>query len=112
MRGIGKNTQKGFLFIIVVFMIALLTDCDPPDQQNRKELIKDISKMENRVFTTAHHSNLKLTPSESIVFEELKQPLETEANIVVNPKRQFQTFLGIGAALTDASAEKIGRAHV
>ncbi|MBN2236965.1 MAG: glycosyl hydrolase [Bacteroidales bacterium] len=61
--------------------------------------------MENFVYTTAHHTDIKLTKSKSLVFENLKQPLETEADIVVNPKRQFQTFLGIGAALTDAAAE-------
>ena len=35
----------------------------------------------------------------------MKQPLETQTCIFVNPKNTFQTFLGIGGAITDASAE-------
>jgi glucosylceramidase len=34
-----------------------------------------------------------------------KQPLETELSIFVNPQKTFQTFVGIGGAITDASAE-------
>ena len=33
------------------------------------------------------------------------QPLETEIGVFVNPKKKFQEFLGIGGAITDASAE-------
>jgi glucosylceramidase len=39
------------------------------------------------------------------VFQQYKQPLETEAAIIVDASKEFQTFLGIGGALTDASAE-------
>ena len=38
-------------------------------------------------------------------FSKGKQPLEIETSIVVEPKKTFQTFLGIGGAITDASAE-------
>src|SRR4029078_866372 len=33
------------------------------------------------------------------------QPLETQICVFVDPAKTFQTFLGIGGALTDASAE-------
>jgi len=35
------------------------------------------------------------------------QPKETQICVFVDPSRQFQTFLGIGGALTDASAETV-----
>ena len=35
----------------------------------------------------------------------MKQPLETQICIFVNPNKKFQTYLGIGGAITDASAE-------
>jgi glucosylceramidase len=35
----------------------------------------------------------------------MKQPLETQVCIFVNPEKKFQTFMGIGGAITDASAE-------
>jgi glucosylceramidase len=67
---------------------------------------KDLSTlMETKVYTTAHGTDLKLTETGSISFDKFKQPLETEASILVNKDRLHQTFVGIGAALTDAAAE-------
>lgn len=58
------------------------------------------------IYTTADSTNLKLAKSESILsFSEMKQPLETQVCVFVNPDKKFQTFLGIGGAITDASAE-------
>ena len=57
------------------------------------------------VFTTAENSNLRLSETDNLRFSELKQPLETQTCVFVNPLKTFQTFLGIGGAITDASAE-------
>ena len=57
------------------------------------------------VFTTAEKSNLKITKTDSLEFKEMGQPVETQLCIFVDPNKTFQTFFGIGAALTDASAE-------
>ena len=57
------------------------------------------------VYTTAHHTDLKLSESGNLSFENLRQPLETDVDILVDPAKQFQTVLGIGGALTDAAAE-------
>jgi glucosylceramidase len=48
---------------------------------------------------------LRLTKTDNLTFKELKQPLETQICVFVNPNKTFQTFLGIGGAITDASAE-------
>jgi glucosylceramidase len=56
-------------------------------------------------YTTAHKSDLKLSKTSTIKFGNFKQALETDVVIVVDPTKQFQTLLGIGAALTDAAAE-------
>ncbi|NQV77951.1 MAG: glycosyl hydrolase [Lutibacter sp.] len=58
-----------------------------------------------QVYTTVHNSDLKLRLTDTLVFNDFQQPLETESAILVDPSKQFQTFLGIGASLTDASAE-------
>lgn len=59
-----------------------------------------------RIYTTSSNSEIKLQlTSEKIVFSNFKQPLETEASILISPSKQYQTFIGIGAALTDAAAE-------
>lgn len=98
---------KGFFsnLSFAVFILLFMSNCNSPMQENKDVFEFNASEMENTVYTTAHSTSLKLKQSEPIVFKPLKQPLETDASIVVNPKRQFQTFLGIGAALTDASAE-------
>jgi glucosylceramidase len=58
-----------------------------------------------KVYTTSSLSDIKLQLTGEARFSEFSQPLETEASIYVNTAKQYQTFLGIGAALTDASAE-------
>jgi len=57
------------------------------------------------VYTTAAKSEFRLTLTETTEFSEAAQPLETEVCIFVDPTKTFQTFLGIGGAITDASAE-------
>lgn len=57
------------------------------------------------VYTSADSTNLRLTKTDNLQFSDLKQPLETQICVFVNPNKTFQTFLGIGGAITDASAE-------
>jgi glucosylceramidase len=57
------------------------------------------------VYTTAENTDLRLSRSEAGPFTASVQPLETEICVFVNPDRTFQTFLGVGGAITDASAE-------
>lgn len=57
------------------------------------------------VFTTADSSNLRLTATDTLSFQEMGQPVETQICVFVDPTKQFQEYFGIGAALTDASAE-------
>ena len=57
------------------------------------------------IYTTADGTDLRLTKTDNLQFTDLKQPLETQLCVFVNPSKTFQTFLGIGGAITDASAE-------
>jgi glucosylceramidase len=57
------------------------------------------------VYTTAENTKLRLTQTDKLGFGTSKQPLETEISVFVEPKKTFQTFMGIGGAITDASAE-------
>lgn len=58
-----------------------------------------------RVYTSADSTNSRFANTENLKFTAFKQPLETQTCIFVNPEKTFQTFLGIGGAITDASAE-------
>ncbi len=58
-----------------------------------------------QVYATAENTEMRLADGGRLDFEAANQPLETEVAIFVNPNKKFQTFLGIGGAITDASAE-------
>lgn len=61
--------------------------------------------MESTIYTTASGTELRLAETGKATFKAAPQPLENEVSIFVNPKKSFQTLLGIGGAITDASAE-------
>src|ERR1700712_1251555 len=65
------------------------------------------------VYTTAENTDFRLTKtSDSSKFYEVGQPPETQVCIIVDPTHHFQTMLGIGGALTDASAETFAKLPV
>jgi len=61
------------------------------------------------VYTTADSTNLRLSQTDKLVFKILAQPTEGEVSVFVDPNKTYQTFLGIGAAITDASAEAFSK---
>lgn len=58
-----------------------------------------------RVYTTAQNTELLLTRVGDVAFGLAEQPVESAISVFVNPNKQFQTHLGMGGAITDASAE-------
>jgi len=61
------------------------------------------------VYLTAAETSYRLSPTDKLGFTEFGQPLETQACVFVDPTHTFQTFLGIGGALTDAAAETFAK---
>lgn len=57
------------------------------------------------VYTTASGTDLRLKETAKLTLKECGQPFETEPFVWVDPQRRFQTMIGIGGAITDASAE-------
>ena len=57
------------------------------------------------VYTTAEKTELRLAPTDTLVFGESEPTSEGEIYVFVDPRKTFQIFLGIGGSLTDASAE-------
>lgn len=62
-------------------------------------------KLEVEMYTTAKDTNLRLSRWDSVKIEDYRQPLETEHFIYIDSSHAFQTFIGIGGAITDASSE-------
>lgn len=61
------------------------------------------------VYTTADSTNFRLSLTDTVRFKEMLQPKETQICVFTDPDKKFQTFLGIGGALTDASAETFAK---
>lgn len=57
------------------------------------------------VFTTAMGTGQRMALSDPLQLGPAQQSPETDVAIFVNPDRTYQTVLGIGGAITDASAE-------
>ena len=64
-----------------------------------------ISSQTAIVYTTAEKTDHRLSKTAAKTFEPSNQPLETEVVVFVHPEKTFQTFMGVGGAVTDASAE-------
>lgn len=61
------------------------------------------------IYTTADKTSLRLSETGSAGFKPFGQPMENEVAVFINPNHRFQTFLGIGGALTDAAAETFAK---
>ena len=99
-----KNRYKSiFLTFLSISIISIIITGFNRSAEGNSDLTTTLKG--SSVYTTAHGTDLKLSETGSISFGDFRQPLETEASILVNKDRLHQTFVGIGAALTDASAE-------
>lgn len=96
--------------LLATAFISLLFSCK---EQTQKE--KDQSETfllagkKVFVYTTADSTDLRLSLTDTLRFEPHPQPLETETCVFVDPVHSFQTFLGIGGAITDAAAETFAK---
>lgn len=66
---------------------------------------KTVIPVKAQIFTTAKDTALRLTQTADVSFTDFGQPVETQVCVFVDPTKTFQTMIGIGGALTDASAE-------
>ncbi len=109
-----KNKYIGLIALLLTIVSCVnskkeelkITDENPVENS-----VNTFLKHKLKVVTTAKDTDLRLTETNEVVFENANQPTEGEVSIFVNPNKTFQEFMGIGGAITDASAEvfaKIG----
>lgn len=92
-----------YVFLGVMFFLA---SCTSPQEDSPVQTESfSVDGKTVSVYTTADSTDLRLTQTATTSFEPAAQPLETEVGIFINPSKTFQTFFGIGGAVTDASAE-------
>ena len=90
------------LFVIVICLLFTATVFGQKRQSAQQFSTKGKTVT---VYTTAENTKLRLAETNKLQFTEKRQPTEGEISIFVNPNKKNQTFLGIGGAITDSSAE-------
>src|SRR6188508_1028343 len=89
--------KKGFLLVgVLAFLVYYQSNA-----QQKKQTVT--------VYTTAKGTNMRLSESGVLTFKQFKQPKETEPTIFLDTTHSFQSFIGIGGALTDAAAETFAK---
>jgi glucosylceramidase len=89
-----------------VFLGLLLFSCsEKKENETNKPASVSVDGKKVLVYTTADSTNYRLSPTDTASFSDKPQPFENEVIVFVDPAKTFQTFFGIGGAITDASAE-------
>lgn len=89
----------------IILIGILLVGCKAEEETKTFEQKYSVEGKQVIVYTTAEGTDLRLSNSENGIFKPEDQSTESEVSIFVNPNKTFQTFWGIGGAITDASAE-------
>jgi len=95
--------MKNYFITIALGLFILGCNQDNENQKMGKEF--SVTNKEVTIYTTSENTDQRLTMTGTKSFKPADQPVETEISIFVNPNKTFQTFWGIGGAITDASAE-------
>jgi len=93
--------------VVLAFLFANVSNAANEPNEPKTPAVKKVV-----VYTTAEGTDLRLTATETLTFVKFGQPLETQPCIFVDPGKTFQTFVGIGGAITDASAETFAKLPV
>ncbi|HEX7358747.1 MAG TPA: glycoside hydrolase family 30 protein [Ignavibacteriaceae bacterium] len=92
-------------YLLLQIALLFLIGCSSINQVNNSNPFSNYQGKHALVYTTANNTELRLTLTDDLIFKRSFQPLESEISVFVNPEKQYQTFIGIGGAITDASAE-------
>jgi glucosylceramidase len=83
---------------------SAITKSEKPQAPSRVRTGSVIGK-QVAVYTTADKTSHRLSLTDTLSFRRVGQPKETQICVFVDANKQFQTFVGVGGALTDAAAE-------
>ena len=101
--------KLGLLLALSQISVALFAQNNSGLLQKQSTKIITVDAKTVKIYTTAKDSDLKLSETGSLDFKDFGQPLETQPFVMVDASKTFQTFVGIGGALTDASAETFAK---
>ncbi|MEP3371361.1 MAG: glycoside hydrolase family 30 protein [Maribacter dokdonensis] len=102
---------KKSIFILLISFLGFSCTTKKHDDANTVTDIEQKNEKVNYqgkkvgVYTTAKDTDKRLSVDSNATFKLATQPMENEVAVFVHPEKQFQEFLGIGGAITDAAAE-------
>ncbi len=78
-------------------------------QSGKNSVVRGTNNSTVKVYTTAKNTSHRLSHIADIPFKDTGSMVERKAFVFVDDSRSFQTMLGIGGAITDASAETFAK---
>src|ERR1043165_6136629 len=100
-----KIHRRDFLLASSATLVSSKLSLAGINQRSKQDPVVAPTGRQVAVYTTAANTNLRISQTATVAFKRVGQPKKTQICVFVDSARQFQTFLGIGGALTDASAE-------
>ncbi|WP_029271897.1 glycoside hydrolase family 30 beta sandwich domain-containing protein [Flavobacterium sp. KJJ] len=91
--------------ILLVLILILQLSCNSSKIADGSSVSVPQANKKIEVYTTAENSKLRLSLSNNFISNAASQQTNSTVSIAIDPTKTDQTFLGIGGAITDASAE-------
>jgi glucosylceramidase len=94
----------------ILLLLGALSGCSATVEHNTKSDADQPIQLQNKIefaeqYITAQGTDYRLSETGSLTFSSAEQPDEHFPTLIVDPKKTYQTIVGFGGALTDASAE-------
>ncbi len=105
-------TRKNLCLLPVFIYMGLLFSCS--SNKSHEETTQPVAQEKSgisyiKVYTTAKDTNLRISPTDSLIPKAELEPDQTEMCIFLDVSRKYQELIGIGGALTDAAAETFAK---
>jgi len=97
--------NKLLTYLTVISLPIALLSCGNNTTNPKSNPEPQINPDDNEVYVTSRDSELRMSLSDKLKFEEYEHTSERQPIVFVNEKVTFQTIEGIGGAITDAAAE-------
>lgn len=98
--------MKNYKYILCGVTFALMA-CQPkqqaPEAKDEIEITRVPGKVE--VYQTAENTEDRISKVGDLMLSDFGRPSERQACVFIDPKHKFQTYIGVGGAITDAAAE-------
>lgn len=101
--------MKTFCAAMAFSVVTVILFAQPAKEEQATSSRYSAANKTVTIYTTAEKTDLRLSETEKLQFKNFGQPMETQPCIFIDPNVTFQTFLGVGASLTDAAAETFAK---